>query len=180
MSRIKRAYHYRCYPTDEQKALFARTFGCCRYIYNWALNLKSSTYRQRGKSPSFAALCALLPVLKSQPQTTWLSEVSSVLLQQSLRHLERAFVNFFAGRANYPAFKTKHGSQSATYTAAAFSWKDGHLTLAKTEAPLAIRWSRPLPGGVTPSTVTISCDRAGRYARLHPGRRGDCAPARLG
>ncbi len=161
MSKIKRAYHYRFVPTDEQKTMLARTFGCCRYIYNWALNLKSASYRETGKSPGFAALCAMLPALKTQPETAWLAEVSSVPLQQSLRHLDRAFVNFFAGRASYPAFKKKHGPQSVTYTAAAFTWKDGQLTLAKTDGPLAIRWSRPLPDGATPST--ISRDAVGRY-----------------
>jgi putative transposase len=163
MSRIKRAYQYRFFPTDEQKSMLARTFGCCRYIYNWALHLKSTTYRETGASPGFAALCALLPMLKAQSETAWLALVSSVPLQQSLRHLDRAYVNFFAGRANYPTFKKKHGSQSVTYTAAAFTWKDGQLTLAKTDAPLAIRWSRPLPAGATPSTVTISRDQVGRY-----------------
>src|SRR5712692_10045823 len=163
MSKIKRAYHYRFVPTDEQKTMLARTFGCCRYIYNWALNLKSASYRETGKSPGFAALCAMLPALKTQPETAWLAEVSSVPLQQSLRHLDRAFVNFFAGRASYPAFKKKHGPQSVTYTAAAFTWKDGQLPLAKTDGPLAIRWSRPLPDGATPSTVTISRDAVGRY-----------------
>ena len=76
-------------------------------------------------------------------------------LQQSLRHLDRAFVNFFEGRATYPKFKKKHGPQAATYTASAFTWKDGQLTLAKMQTPLAIRWSRPLPEGATPTTVTV-------------------------
>jgi putative transposase len=101
MSRIKRAYHYRFFPTDEQKTMLARTFGCCRYVYTWALNLKNTTYQETRKSPGFAALCAKLPVLKTQPETAWLSEVSSVPLQQSLRHLDRAFVNFFEGRAKF-------------------------------------------------------------------------------
>lgn len=134
---------------------------CCRYVYNWAFNLKSTMYRQTGQSPDFAALCAMLPVLKTQPETAWLAEVSAVSLQQSLRHLDRAFVNFFEGRARFPAFKKKRGSPSATYTAAAFTWKDGQLTLGKKEAPLAIHWSRPLPAGATLSTV--SRDPAGRY-----------------
>ena len=163
MSRIKRAYKYRCYPTDEQKSMLARTFGCCRYIYNWALHLKSQTYRQTGEGLSPGDLSALLPRLKQQPETAWLSEVSSVPLQQSLRHLDRAFVNFFEGRASYPTFKKKHGEQAATYTAAAFTWKDGTLTLAKMQAPLEIRFSRPLPQGARPSTVTLTQDCAGRY-----------------
>lgn len=42
-----RAYKYRIYPTDEQKVLFAKTFGCCRFVYNWALNLKITAYKER-------------------------------------------------------------------------------------------------------------------------------------
>lgn len=45
----------------------------------------------------------------------------------------------------------------------AFTWRDGHLTLAKMAMPLDIRWSRPLPEGVEPSTVTVSRDSAGRW-----------------
>jgi len=77
--------------------------------------------------------------------------------------LDRAFVNFFEGRALYPTFKQKHGEQAASYTAAAFTWKDEALTLAKMQAPLDIRFSRPLPEGAKPSSVTITKDCAGRY-----------------
>ena len=75
----------------------------------------------------------------------------------------RAYTNFFEGRAQFPTFKKRQGPQSATYTRSAFSYKDGTLTLAKMEEPLAIRWSRPLPDGAQPSTVTVSRDQAGRY-----------------
>jgi len=163
MSMIKRAYRYRCYPTDEQKQILARTFGCARWIYNWALARKNRAYQQ-GRHLSYGDLSASLPSLKQEPETAWLAEVSSVTLQQSLRHLERAFVNFFEGRTHYPRFKSKkRDTQTATYTASAFTWKDGSLTLAKMGTPLDIRWSRPLPDGVIPSTVTLSCDSAGRY-----------------
>src|SRR5262249_11740779 len=137
---------------------------CARWIYNWALALKSRAYQEEGKHLSYDDLSACLPVLKRQAETAWLAEVSSVPLQQSLRHLDHAFVNFYAGRANYPRFKSKkRDGQAATYTAAAFTWKDGTLTLAKMDAPLAIRWSRPLPEGAMPSTVTVRRDSAGRY-----------------
>jgi len=86
------------------------------------------------------------------------------VLQQSLRHLDRAFVNFFAGRARYPHFKSKkRDTQAATYTANAFTLKDGYLTLAKMDTPLDIVWSRQLPKGVAPSSVTVSKDCADRY-----------------
>jgi putative transposase len=164
MGMFKRAYCYRCYPTNEQQQILARTFGCARWIYNWALALKSRAYQEEGQRPSYGDLSAWLPVLKQQPETAWLAEVSSVPLQQSLRHLDRAFVNFFEGRGKYPRFKSKkRGSLMATYTATAFTWKDGSLTLAKMDAPLEIHWSRPLPEGAIPSTVTLSRDNAGRY-----------------
>jgi putative transposase len=76
-----------------------------------------------------------------------LHEVSCVPVQQSLRHLKRAYVNFFEGRAKYPTFKKRRSSQSAEYTRSAFTWEDGTLTLAKMDGPLAIVWSRPLPAG---------------------------------
>ena len=85
-------------------------------------------------------------------------------LQQALRHLQVAFTNFFAKRAKYPSFKSKKKSRrSAEYTTSAFKYRDGELTLAKMTAPLDIVWSRPLPDGAAPSTVTVSQDAAGRW-----------------
>jgi putative transposase len=104
-----------------------------------------------------------LTTLKQQPETAWLNEVSSVPLQQALRHLDKAFRNFFAGRAKYPAFQKKQGRQAATYASSAFRWdaQTRALTLAKMDVPLDIHWSRSFSG--TPTTVTISKDTAGRY-----------------
>ena len=163
MSMIKRAYRYRLYPTDEQQQQLARTFGCVRYTYNSALRLSSTTYQETGKGLTYKALSAHLTTLKQQEEAAFLSEVSCVPVQQSLRHLRRAYVNFFEGRANYPTFKKRHEAQAAEYTRSAFTWKDDTLTLAKMDEPLAIRWSRPLPDGADPSTVTVSRDQAGRY-----------------
>src|SRR5712692_5657855 len=159
----KKAYQYRMYPTDEQVHILARTFGCCRYVYNWALRQRTDAFFQRGERLYYNQLAVILTDLKKQEKTAWLSLVSSVPLQQSLRHLDRAFRNFFEGRAEYPTFHKKHGVQAATYAANAFTW-DGHsLTLARMETPLDIHWSRPLPKGCQPTTVTLSKDCANRY-----------------
>jgi putative transposase len=163
MSTVKRAYLYRFYPTDEQKQLLARTFGCCRYVYNWAFALRQQTYQATGKSLSYKALDAQMTMLRHQSETSFLREVSCVPLQQSVRHLMRAYTNFFEGRADFPTWKSRQGPQSATYTRSAFSFKDCTLTLAKMTEPLAIVWSRPLPDGAEPSSVTISKDQTGRY-----------------
>ncbi|ELX6889625.1 transposase, partial [Salmonella enterica] len=104
---------------------------------------------------------ARLTALKKEPEFAWLNDVSCVPLQQSLRHQQTAFANFFAGRAAYPAFKSKRHKQAAEFTASAFKYRDGKLYMAKNKIPLDVRWSRPLPS--VPSTVTISKDAAGRY-----------------
>jgi putative transposase len=106
----------------------------------------------------------MLTAWKKTEELAFLNEVSSVPLQQTLRHLQVAFTNFFAKRARYPTFKSKKKSRrSAEYTTSAFRWRDGQLTLAKMPEPLDIVWSRPLPDGCSPSTVTVSQDAAGRW-----------------
>jgi len=161
--RQRRAYRYRCYPTPEQAAVLARTFGSARFVYNWAVRLRTDAYYERQERVSYAGTSAALTALKREPATAWLNEVSSVPTQQALRHLDRAFRNFFEGRAKYPAFKKKRGPQAAEYTTLAFRWNANTktLTLAKMDTPLDIRWSRAFTG--TPSTVMISLDTAGRY-----------------
>src|SRR2546428_4943270 len=159
----KRAYQYRIYPTDEQKRLLARTFGCARFVYNWALRLRTDAYYERQERIGYHQTSAMLTSLKQQPTYAWLNEVSCVPTQQALRHLEKAFRNFFEGRTAYPKFHSRHGEQAAEYTTSAFKWDGRQLTLAKMDAPLDIHWSRPLPKGCRPTTVTVTKDRAGRY-----------------
>jgi putative transposase len=161
----KRAYRYRCYPTHAQAAALASTFGCARFVYNWALRLRTDAYYERQERIGYHEASAALTALKQQSETAWLNEVSSVPVQQALRHLETAFRNFFAGRARYPTFHKKRGRQSATYASTAFHWDaSAHtLTLAKMDTPLHIHWSRSLPDGTVPTTVTVSRDTAGRY-----------------
>jgi putative transposase len=159
----QKAYKYRVYPTQEQVHILAKTFGCCRFVYNWALRERTDAYYKRGERLYYEGTAQLLTAKKKQDEYAWLNEVSSVPLQQSLRHLDKAFRNFFEGRAEYPTFKKKRNDQAATYTSNAFKWDGKHLTLAKMDDPLPIIWSRPLPEGCKPSSVTISKDEANRY-----------------
>ncbi|MGI5203589.1 RNA-guided endonuclease InsQ/TnpB family protein [Spirillospora sp. CA-108201] len=142
----------------------SRTFGCVRLVYNKALEERTLTWRDEKRRISYAQSSAALTQWKKTEDLAFLSEVSCVPLQQALRHLQTAFTNFFAKRAAYPRFKSRKRSRaSAECTRSAFTWRDGHLTLAKMAAPLDIRWSRPLPEGAEPSTVTVSRDSAGRW-----------------
>ncbi|MFF1396222.1 RNA-guided endonuclease InsQ/TnpB family protein [Streptomyces sp. NPDC058287] len=160
---VKRAFKYRFYPTDAQAAELLRTFGCVRKVYNLALAARTQAWA-RQERVNYTATSAMLTVWKKTEELAYLSEVSSVPLQQTLRHLQVAFTNFFAKRAKYPRFKSRKKSRkSAEYTTSAFRYGSGQLTLAKMSEPLDVVWSRPLPEGVSPSTVTVSQYGAGRW-----------------
>ncbi|MFI6094365.1 RNA-guided endonuclease InsQ/TnpB family protein [Lentzea sp. NPDC051213] len=161
---MKRTFKYRCYPTAAQVAELSRTFGCIRKVYNLALQTRTEAWNQRRKQIDYRATSALLTAWKRTEELAYLNEVSSVPLQQTLRHLQAAFYNFWAKRARYPRFKSRKKSRSsAEYTRSAFRWRDGVLTLAKMAEPLDIRWSRPMPEDAVPTTVTVSRDAAGRW-----------------
>lgn len=158
---VKKAYKFRFYPDDEQAELLAKTFGYVRYVYNEILRYRTDAYYAAKENVSYIGANVRLTALKKQPELAFLNDVSSVPLQQCLRHQQAAFSNFFAGRAKYPTFKKKNGQQAAEFTYRAFSYKAGQLYIAKSKTPLAIRWSRELPND--PTTITITKDCAGRY-----------------
>jgi putative transposase len=161
---VKRAFKFRFSPSPEQAAELARTFGCIRLVYNMALQARTEALTLRQERVNYNATSALLTGWKQTDELAFLNDVSSVPLQQALRHLQGAFTNFWAKRAKYPTFKSKKKSRrSAEYTSSAFRYRDGRLTLAKMSEPLDIVWSRPLPEGAAPSTVTVSQDAAGRW-----------------
>jgi putative transposase len=161
---VKRAFKYRFYPTEAQAAELARTFGCVRKVYNLALAARTEAWTLRQERVNYNAASAMLTAWKRTEELAFLSEVAAVPLQQSLRHLQAAFAHFWAKRAKYPTFKSKKKSRrSAEYTTSAFRYRDGRLILAKMADPLDIVWSRPLPEGAAPSTVTVSQDAAGRW-----------------
>jgi putative transposase len=161
---VKRAYRYRFYPTTEQAGLLHRTFGCIRLVWNMALAERTRRYKDEGLTTSYVDTARWLTAWKQDPKLGFLREVSNVPLQQTLRAQQLAFNSFFAKRTRYPRFKSKKQCRrSATFANNAFSFRDGRLKLAKMSEPLEIRWSRPLPEGAEPSTVTVSQDPAGRW-----------------
>ncbi|WP_405474964.1 RNA-guided endonuclease InsQ/TnpB family protein [Streptomyces sp. NBC_00009] len=162
-SHVKRAFKYRFYPTDAQAAELSRTFGCVRKVYNMALAARTQAWAWQERI-NYNQSSAMLTAWKKTEELAYLNEVSSVPLQQALRHLQVAFTNFFGKRARYPRFKSRKKSRkSAEYTTSAFRFRDGELRLAKMSESLRIAWSRPLPDGVSPSMVTVSQDAAGRW-----------------
>ena len=163
------SHKYRAYPTTEQTELLAKTFGCARFVWNKILDWRSREYSLNGTKINYTKSSARLTEIKKDPETRWLSEVSAVALQQSLRNQDTAFSNFFAKRGKYPAFKSKNDRQSVRLVATAFRIKDGQLFIAKSDAPLRLALSRPLPDQVT--SITISKDTAGRYFVAFQGEK---------
>jgi putative transposase len=105
-----KAYKYRIYPDEQQKVLLAKSFGCCRWFYNYALNKTNEVYKETGKGLSQNTMIKLLPSLKKEME--WLTEPPSQALQQVALDLSTAFLNFFEGRAKFPRFKKKSNRQS--------------------------------------------------------------------
>jgi putative transposase len=159
----QKAFKYRFYPTPEQEILLRQTMGCTRLVYNRALAARTQAWYEDQKRVGYIETSAMLTNWKKQEDLQFLNDVSSVPLQQGLRHLQTAFSNFFAGRAKYPNFKKKHNGGNAEFTKAAFRFRDGQVFVAKSSQALAIRWSRQLPQGVEPSTITVKLSPSGRW-----------------
>jgi putative transposase len=162
---VRTAYRCRAYPDQAQQVVLNRTFGCVRVVWNRTLAARQARWRLAGKGTSYAESDRALTAMKKDPQLAFLSEVSSVPLQQSLRHQHRAFSAFFARCARYPRFKSRRSRQSAHYTRSAFTMRGGVLRLAKTSTPLRYVWSWPEVEltALDPATVIISRESDGRW-----------------
>ena len=160
---VERAYKYRFFPTPAQENLLRRTMGCVRLVYNKALAAKTEGWYERQERIDYKQTSGMLTGWKKTEDLDFLNEVSCVPLQQCLRHLQKAFANFWGKRAKYPRFKAKRNGGSAEFTKSAFKYRDNTLWLAKSKEPLNIVWSRFLPDGSSPSTVTIKLEPSGRW-----------------
>jgi putative transposase len=158
-------YRCRAYPDAEQQAVLSRTFGCVRVVWNRTLAARHARWHAERKSTSYKETDAALTAMKKDPDLAFLNEVSSVPLQQALRHQQKAFTAFFAVRARYPRFKSRHSRQAAHYTRSAFSLRNGVLRLAKTAAPLRYVWSWPNVDvtALAPTMVIVSREPDGRW-----------------
>jgi len=107
----RKAFNYRFYPTPEQENLLRQTMGCTRLVYNRALAYRTQAWYEDSQRVGYSETSAMLTQWKQQEELSFLNEVSCVPLQQGLRHLQKAFSNFFAGHAAYPKFKKKRNGE---------------------------------------------------------------------
>ncbi len=144
----RKAYKCRFYPKEPQ------TYSCVRrYVYHGALALRTVAWFEHYERTNDAETDRFLVRVKRAPEKFWLAEVSCVPLHKAPRHLNAAFVRFFAGRVQYRRLHRKHDRQSPPYRIGGFRWKERNRTLA-------IRWTRPV--GAEPTSITVRKDPAGR------------------
>lgn len=157
-----RAYKYRIYPTDEQKVLFAKTFGCCRFVYNWALNLRIEAYKSDKRTVPYKEIQDCM-VNELKEEHDWLKEVNSQSLLYSLRNLETAYTNFFRNTkaVGFPKFKSRKSRQSflcPQHCRVDFAKETITIPKAK-DIPAVLH--RKFRGAV--KTVTVSMTHSGKY-----------------
>lgn len=162
-------YSFRVYPSAGQRTALARAFGCARVVFNDALRVRETARTAGLPFVASGELSKRLTASKKTCERAWLGEVSSVVLQQSLRDLDTAYRNFFDGlkgkrpRMGAPRFKSRKDTRQAIRFTANAGWKitaGRKLRLPKV-GDVSVKWSRSLPH--VPSTVTVIKDSAGRY-----------------
>lgn len=112
---MRKGIKFRIYPNKEQRNLINQTLGCCRLIYNKGLAMRNEAY-ENGNKIGYSQTSTMLTDLKKQDDFVFLKEVDSIALQQSLRDLDRGFVNYFQKRARHPQFKSKHNRHQSYRT----------------------------------------------------------------
>lgn len=157
---LHKAVQVRLYPSEQQQIQLAQTFGCSRWWWNYALNKSIEVYKETGKGLGQVALNALLPKLKKQKDTEWLADCYSQVLQATTLNLTTAYKNFFALRARFPRFKSKHGKQSIQYPQNV-RVVDGNVKLPGNIGIVKAKIHRLIEGQI--KTVTISKTPSGKY-----------------
>lgn len=129
---MEKAFRYRIYPNKKQQELIQKTFGCCRFVYNYFLDLKSSHYKDEQKSLSYNDMSKLLTQLKQE--NDWLKEPDKDSLQKSLKNLDMAYQKFFKEHAGYPKFKSKKNRYKSYRTSCTnnnIRFENKHIKLPK-------------------------------------------------
>lgn len=163
---MNKAYKFRIYPNKEQRILFAKTFGCVRMVYNYWLDRKIKQYDEDKSTITYAACAKEMAEMKNTEEYSFLQEVDSISLQQSLRHLDGAFQNFFKQpKTGFPKFKSKKDSKKSYSTVCVgnnICILDGYIKLPKVGI-VKLRQHRNIPEDYKLKSATISQTPSGKY-----------------
>ena len=177
-----KSYKFRAYPNKEQQLLFAKTFGCARYVYNYYLHKKIELYKSSKEGLSFNKCSADLTQLKKE--LIWLKEVDKWSLQNSLKSLDSAYQKFFKEHAGFPKFKSKKIHRYSYTTTngnndTSIQYKDNKIKLPKA-GWVKVRDKQIPQGRILNATITQS--PSGKYyislcctdAEIHPQENTNC------
>ena len=158
-----KGYKYRIYPTKEQEILIAKTFGCCRFVYNKALSLKMSLYSKEKKGISVFNLMKEMVKWKDLEETKWLKEVNSQSLQQSLVNLDCAYTRFFKEKKGFPKFKAKSDNRQSFGNTqhTVVDWDTNKVYIPKFKEGIKCILHRKFEGKI--KTSTVSKAPSGKY-----------------
>lgn len=157
---LRKVYRFRMRPTKAQEAGLYRMAGARRFIYNWALERRKSYYAEHGKGISARQLSSELTTLKGEPQTSWLMEADSQLLQQARKDVDRAFRNFFEKRSRFPRFRSRKAGHFAFRIPQSVKVEDGRVYVPKI-GWVRIRQSREIEGKA--KSATFKRDATGHW-----------------
>lgn len=160
MKEIHKAYKFELRPTTEQQIMLNQTFGCTRWVYNHFLDEHNKQYKEGKKTDNYNTQAKKLTALKKQEDTQWLSQVNSQALQQSLKHLETAFKNFFEKHAKYPRFKSKKHRNSFTIPQH-MKLVDNRVFFPKSKTGIKVIVHREVVGEIR--SMTFSRTPTGKY-----------------
>jgi putative transposase len=151
-------YRFRLTPNKEQRTLLSKHFGAIRFVYNHFLAARKDKYLKAKKSSNYYGDCKDLTELKKVH--LWMKEVYSQSLQFSLKCLDAAYNNFFAGRGKFPVFKKKHSHQSFRIPQNV-KVGDDHLYVPKFLEGIKMVKHRDVEGEI--KFATISRNKCGQY-----------------
>jgi len=147
-----KAYKYRLYPTKLQKELIVKHIGSSRFVYNLALETKTTVYAGNKINLSSFDLIKQIPELKKE--CTFLKEINSQSLQQSIQNMEIAFKRFFKGQANFPKFKSKNRSRQSFVVPQNIKIEDNRLIIPKFKEGIEIVLHREIKGTIKRATIS--------------------------
>ena len=162
---MKKAYKYKIKPSMKQQKLLSQMFGCARFIYNWGLDRKITSYKSEKKNLTYIQLAKDLTTLKQDENYSWLKECANECLQQSLRNLDNAYTQFFRAKKGFPKFKTKKKSKDVCkfINSVQFNFEDWKVKIPKVGwVKLCQNKSFDLSVNKL-GTLTVSRDKCGEY-----------------
>ena len=153
-------YKFRLYPNKEQMSFINEQLGYNRFVYNFFLERSESLYKNYGVKDGYKQYSnnLILPNLKKG--FPFLKNAMSQSLQQSLKHLESAYRNFFHGRAEYPNFKKKYGVNGLSIPQG-FEIDGNGIYMPKLKTPLRVKFHRKV--NETVKSITITKTKTGKY-----------------